>query len=137
MDQEQQRFPRSAPLSTVEGSRPSPARVPSTPEHQAAARVDLRRARTQVDQIRYRLIEDAVQQGRADYWRRRADTFDWARPRPTDFNGRATAAELAARDARLARLAKLCRFHARLIETTRDAEIAAELAELLAVEGVA
>ena len=103
----------------------------------AGVRVTSRRIEGAAEQIRLRFLQDAFTQARAAQWRKRAETFEWCRPRPTDFNGRATADELAQRDARLARLARLCRFHARLIETSNGAAIAAELADMLAAEEVA
>lgn len=103
----------------------------------AGVRVTSRRVEGAAEQIRLRFLQDAFTEARAAQWRRRAEAFEWCRPRPGDFNGRATADELAARDARLARLARLCRFHARLIETSNGTEMAAELAEMLAAEGVA
>lgn len=103
----------------------------------AGVRVTSRRIMDTSEQIQRRFLQDAFAQASAAQWRKRAETFEWCRPRPGDFNGRATAEELAARDARLARLARLCRFHARLIETSNRQAIAAELAEMLAAEGVA
>lgn len=78
-----------------------------------------------------RLLGDAFTEASSAQWRRRAETFEWARPRPGDFNGKATAEELRARDARLASLARACRFHARLIEAQRGEALRAELAAML------
>lgn len=103
----------------------------------AGVRVTAREIEAQAASITRRVLEDAFTQASAAQWRRRADTLEWARPKPTDYNGRATAEELAERDARLASLARACRWHARLIEHARGEAIRAELAELLAAEGVA
>ncbi len=62
-----------------------------------------------------RAVEDAVTAAVPGYWLRRAAVLEWARPRPGDFRGRASDAELAARDQRLARDAQLCREHAELL----------------------
>ena len=70
-----------------------------------------------LDQFTRRVIEDAMLQATAAYWRRRAADFEWARPRPGDFTGAASADELAARDRRLAETAEACRRHAHLLET--------------------
>lgn len=91
----------------------------------------------EADSIRRRFLEDAFTETLACQWRRRAESFEWARPKATDFNGQASEKELADRDARLASLARACRVHARLIETSRGRAIAAELAAMLAAEGVA
>jgi hypothetical protein len=63
-------------------------------------------------QIRLRVTQDVMLTGTATYWRRRADTFDWARPRPGDYTGQATAGDLRDRDQRLAEAAAACRAHA-------------------------
>lgn len=83
-----------------------------------------------------RVIEDALTSVTPDFWRRRAEVFEWARPRPGDFIGRAAEAELAARDARLAGMAEACRRHAELVEGVRpwwlDAAMSDALAEWVA-----
>lgn len=66
-----------------------------------------------------RAVEDAVTAALPGYWRRRAQTFEDARPRPGDFTGRATELDLAALDLRLARAAAACRRHADLLEGLR------------------
>lgn len=66
-----------------------------------------------VDHFQHRVVQDAITAATATYWRRRAATFDWARPRPGDYLGTAgqeRAVELdarlvASRDACLARAA--------------------------------
>ncbi len=62
-----------------------------------------------IEHHRTRVLQDALSEATAAYWRRRADTFEWARPRAGDFRGRATVAALNARDARLAATAESCR----------------------------
>lgn len=83
-----------------------------------------------------RVIEDAVTSAQGAYWCRRAEVFEWARPRPGDFIGRATNAELAARDARLAGMAEACRRHSELVEGVRPWWLDAVVPDSL-VEGVA
>lgn len=61
-----------------------------------------------------RVILDALAEGSADYWRRRAEAFDAARPRLGDFTGRATADDLLALDARMIARARACRAAAEL-----------------------
>lgn len=56
-----------------------------------------------------RVLEDAYAEAAAAYWLRRAERFEAARPRSGDFVGQATAAELAALDARVAAAAQACR----------------------------
>lgn len=63
-----------------------------------------------------RVVQDAMTAGTAIYWRRRAATFDWARPRPGDYAGHSTAADQRARDERLAALAASCRAHAEVLD---------------------
>lgn len=62
--------------------------------------------------FRRRVVQDAIADAMATQWRRRAATFEWARPRPGDWPGRATAADLKAQDARLAAIAAACRARA-------------------------
>lgn len=62
-----------------------------------------------LDHFQRRIIQAALTDATATYWRRRADTFEWARPRPTDYTGQATADQIAARDARCAESAEACR----------------------------
>ncbi|MCB0911454.1 MAG: hypothetical protein KDB60_07550 [Propionibacteriaceae bacterium] len=107
------------------------------PFERAGVRVTVRRALEQADAIAHRFLTDALTSSLACQWRGRADVLEWCRPRPTDYTGRATAAELAARDARLAADAARCRSHARLLEEGAGADLRAELAAMLAAEGVA
>ena len=75
-------------------------------------RRSLRRACGAVPDLEHfarRLLTHAISEAESDYWRRRAATFEQARPRRGDFHGRATREELAAADARLARVAQACR----------------------------
>lgn len=79
--------------------------------------------------IAERLLEDVLTSVAPEYWRRRAAILEDARPRPGDFNGRATRADLAARDARLAADAERCRQHAELITGVRPWWLGPILAE--------
>lgn len=45
-----------------------------------------------VDHFRTRVLQDAMTDATADYWRRRARSFEAALPRPGDFTGGAPAA---------------------------------------------
>lgn len=70
-----------------------------------------------IDQFRQRLLEDCLIDATAIYWRRRAATLEWARPRPDDYCGRGGPAEVAERDAALAEAAEACQRKALLIES--------------------
>jgi len=74
------------------------------------ARVDTAEA------VRRRVVQDALNDAVATTWRRKAALLEWARPRPTDWNGNATPAELAERDRRLSAQAEACRAKATLLE---------------------
>ena len=65
-----------------------------------------------VDHFQRRVVQEAVADATATYWTRRAATFEWARPRPTDYPGRATPQQLADRDTRCAEAAAACRARA-------------------------
>lgn len=69
-----------------------------------------------IDHFQRRVIQDALTDATAVYWRRRADTFDWARPRPGEFYGNATRDDLREQDARLAAMARACRARAAACE---------------------
>lgn len=56
-----------------------------------------------------RVVADALQEAEAVYWLRRAKAFEQSRPRPGDYPGKATAADMRARDQRLAATALACR----------------------------
>lgn len=62
-----------------------------------------------VEHFRARVAAEALMSAHAATWERRAEALELARPRPGDFRGRATDADLAARDARLAAQAQACR----------------------------
>lgn len=71
--------------------------------------------RDNAEQIRIRMLADSFREARATNWEARAEMLEWARPRPDDFHGNATAEELAERDEHLAHLAETCRQHAKLL----------------------
>ena len=74
---------------------------------------DLERVR----HFRLRVLADALSEATASYWNHRAEQFENAAPRPGDFTGRATAAELAERGRHCRARAQACRQRA-LLETT-------------------
>lgn len=67
-----------------------------------------------VDHFRLRVAQDALIDGLEATWRRRAAAWEWARPRPDDYAGRATPADLRARDRRCADIAQACRNRAQV-----------------------
>ncbi|MGD8214042.1 hypothetical protein [Aestuariimicrobium sp. Y1814] len=67
-----------------------------------------------VEDFGRRVLADAMTSATASYWLRRARAFEDARPRPGDFTGRATAAELAELDRRCRETAEACRSQAAL-----------------------
>lgn len=70
--------------------------------------------RLDVEHFRARVVQDALAEALAMQWERRAAVFMAARPRAGDFNGNATAAELAARAARCTAVAEASHAAARL-----------------------
>ena len=81
-----------------------------------------------------RLLLDAVAQASAGYWRRRSAAFEAAAPRPADFNGSGTRAELAAAAHRCHQVAAACRARAFVCERlgADDLEAAADIELVLA-----
>lgn len=67
-----------------------------------------------VEHFRVRVTQDAMTETLRAHWLRRAEDFERARPRRSDFTGRVTQAELLERDARLAAIALACRRRALL-----------------------
>ena len=101
--------------NSVAGGGPISSQILSDPTEKRAA---LRRLLHQIDldqQLRRRSVQQAISQAQAWWWRWRAEQFDQARPRPSDFNGQATPADLAAADERCRGVAKACLAKATLI----------------------
>ena len=73
-------------------------------------------ARVDLEAIPLRAAQEALNGALACTWRRKAELFEWARPRPGEYAGQATAVELAERDRLLAAQAKACRNKATLLE---------------------
>lgn len=67
------------------------------------------------EQLRRRVVQDALQQATGAFWKRRAEAFEAAVSRPGDFLGRATPAQVAERDARIRATAIACRAKADLL----------------------
>ena len=62
-----------------------------------------------------RLLQDAFTAAIPGQWERRAQVFESARPRPGDYLGAASAADLDALDRRNAVSAAQCRIHAAIL----------------------
>ncbi len=67
-----------------------------------------------IDHFQRRVLQDALTDATGTYWARRAETFEWARPRAGDYHGRATRDDLRARDDRMREAAEACRARAAL-----------------------
>lgn len=67
-----------------------------------------------IEHFRRRVLQDALAEATANYWRRRAETFDAALPRAGDFTGRATSDDIERRRYRVAASALACRQRAAL-----------------------
>lgn len=67
-----------------------------------------------IEHFRKRVLQDALATATSAYWLRRRDAFEAALPRPGDFTGRATAAELEAQRERVAAVALACAERARV-----------------------
>lgn len=69
-----------------------------------------------VEHFRWRVVQDALCEATAAYWRRRAELLEWAMPKPGEYIGEATRDELNARWCRLRQEAEACRNRARVAE---------------------
>lgn len=81
--------------------------------HRAAIRTALEGI--DLEQAARRLIREAIAEALPTQWERRAKTFESCRPRPGDYTGAATRAELDALDRRNAVSAAQCRMHAAML----------------------
>ncbi|TDD26537.1 hypothetical protein E1218_13050 [Kribbella turkmenica] len=114
------RLSEATPASSGEEAR----HQRTQPRRQSAYVVD-------AENFRRRVLQDALAEGLAATFDRRAALFEWARPRPTDFRGSATPAEVAERDARLRADADRCRRHADLLLQTHADAYADEVRQVL------
>ena len=82
-----------------------------------------------------RLLQDAFTAAIPGQWERRARVFESCRPRPGDYTGAATRAELDALDRRNAVSAAQCRMHAAMLrgDDLTSPEHAADVALLAGV----
>jgi hypothetical protein len=70
-----------------------------------------------VDHFRFRVLQDAFAEATASYWRRRAEQFRAALPRPGDFPGRDTTPEqVAERRRRVRAQIEACELRAQYAE---------------------
>lgn len=65
-----------------------------------------------VEHFRYRVLQDALNEATAAHWRRRADMFTSALPRPGDFTGQAKPEQIEEQRQRVALTAAACRMRA-------------------------
>lgn len=89
--------------------------LPNRTDNRAA----LRRLLHQIDldeHLRRRVVQQAILEASAWWWRWRAEQFHAASPRPDDWPGRATPTELAEADARCRETAYACLNRAELLE---------------------
>ncbi len=87
---------------------------------------------TSNEAFRVRFLADLLTDGMAGQWERRALVFEWAAPRSSDFNGRATAAELTERAQRCRATAAACRAKAQVLRRYGPPDfVAGEVAAVL------
>ncbi len=88
-----------------------------------------------VEHFQRRLIADALAEATSDYWGRRAEAFEWARPSLADFPGGATLDQRRAKWRELTEVATACRNRAAVSLLQADdlaAEVDLVLEELVA-----
>lgn len=78
-------------------------------------RVKLSELEEHVDHFRNRVLQDALAEATAHYWRRRARSFEVALPRPGDFTGRATPEQIEEQRMRVAATILACAQRAELM----------------------
>ncbi len=67
-----------------------------------------------VEHFRHRVLQDALSEATAAYWRRRAQILRWAQPRPGEYAGHSTPEQLRDRWQRLEEQAVACENRARV-----------------------
>ena len=65
-----------------------------------------------LDLFERRILTDALRTATASYWHRRAAQLEWAKPRPGDYRGQATDADLRDQWNRLDAMVQACRARA-------------------------
>ncbi|GAB6983519.1 hypothetical protein [Nocardioides pyridinolyticus] len=85
-----------------------------------------------IDHFRQRVLQDALTEATATYWLRRAEQFEAAKPRPGDFHGLLTPAELSAKWSELDSIARACRVRASASPVGISHEVADALSEVAA-----
>jgi hypothetical protein len=84
-----------------------------------------------LEHFRARLLQDCLTEATAAYWVHRAYQFQEAAPKPGDFHGQATRAQLAEARGRCLAIALACRRRAQLIMDGRPEEISREVLDAL------
>jgi hypothetical protein len=94
-----------------------------------AAAVSVEQTADNLTQLQRRLVLEAVETAEAWWWLRRAEEYEAARPRPEEFHGRASRADLSRRWCDLTELAQACRARAAMARRGVDEDEWAELYE--------
>ncbi|HEY6684708.1 MAG TPA: hypothetical protein VI094_00720 [Propionibacteriaceae bacterium] len=81
-----------------------------------------------------RVLQDALTEATADYWERRAQTFEDAAPKLGEYHGTAPRDELNEAWTRCHATAAACRRHAQLLLDERSEEISDEVTSVLVEE---
>ena len=79
------------------------------------------------EQAAARFLAEVLHSATAAYWDRRAKVWEDAAPKPTDFNGQATEAELQESWRRCMTISRACAEQAELIRSGHNEEIPAEV----------
>jgi hypothetical protein len=88
-----------------------------------------------LDHFQARILQDALTEATSAYWRRRAEDFEAAAPKPTDHNGNASPEQLTDALVRCLTTAVACRRHAELIMQDRPGPISDEVWDVLGEVG--
>ena len=80
-----------------------------------------------IEHHRVRVLQDALAEATAAYWLRRAEQLERAKPRPGEFHGQMTRAELRAKWRELDEIVRACRNRATIAHLTGESESAGEV----------
>lgn len=84
-----------------------------------------------VEHFRHRVLQDALAEATASYWHRRADAFEWAKPRLGEHHGHRDQDHLGEKWRELDEIATACRNRAAvsLIQDEIEPDVIAALRE--------
>lgn len=117
-------------MTTTQKSRPTPGKDQAAEAFRGAT-TTISQPSEYVAHFVMRMLQDALDSATAEFWVKRATDFESARPKPGEFHGRATPAELNERDRRCREQAQACRDHAQVLASMEFNDISPDVVDVL------